>query len=234
MTDLLKLRNKIAQLEKENLDLRKDRDFYKKIIDEIQVMIHINEIKDNKYFDIVWMNDFYLTDIGLNIEERNADEKAFYKNHYTPRGKEEVAKYISALKKNPESLSGVYKFITKNGDERWQYSIGTPYKFSADGELTHVLYATINITGHVLNPEIYNDLTREINKLKHELVLSELTSTEIRILELLAEGKSEKEISDIQNRSIHTTKTHLKNIRRKLKLGKNIELVKFACSTGIV
>lgn len=77
-------------------------------------------------------------------------------------------------------------------------------------------------------------MVKELNLLKNELKLKQLTKVETDIIKLIAHGKSEKEIADIKIRSIHTIKTHLKNIRKKLKLSKNTEIVKFASETGLV
>ena len=76
-------------------------------------------------------------------------------------------------------------------------------------------------------------MQKELNQLKYQLKLSKLSETEINILKILASGKSEKEIAETQIRSTHTIKTHLKNIRKKLNISKNTELVKFAIETGI-
>ena len=77
-------------------------------------------------------------------------------------------------------------------------------------------------------------MQKEIAQLKNKVRLSKLSKTEIKILKLLASGKSEKEIAEAQLRSTHTIKTHLKNIRTKLDFNKNTELVKFAIETGII
>jgi DNA-binding CsgD family transcriptional regulator len=51
---------------------------------------------------------------------------------------------------------------------------------------------------------------------KYQTLLSELTTTEILIFKLIAEGKSNKEIAAINHVEISTIKTHINNLYAKL------------------
>ncbi len=55
-----------------------------------------------------------------------------------------------------------------------------------------------------------------------------LTKREISVLQLLAEGKSNREIADLLFISIHTVNAHRSNIKKKLNLRKTADLVKYA------
>ncbi len=55
---------------------------------------------------------------------------------------------------------------------------------------------------------------------------------EIEILTLIAEGKSSKEIADLLSISIMTVYNHRINIKSKLKLKRNADLVKYAIHKG--
>jgi DNA-binding NarL/FixJ family response regulator len=61
-----------------------------------------------------------------------------------------------------------------------------------------------------------------------------LTRKERHIVQLLAEGKSTKEVATILNLSVHTVETHRANILRKLKLHSIVELVRYAVQNNIV
>lgn len=63
---------------------------------------------------------------------------------------------------------------------------------------------------------------------KHFCHFSTLTQREREILSLIAEGDTNKTISEKLCISHQTVKTHRKNICRKLETGKLIELVKFS------
>jgi DNA-binding NarL/FixJ family response regulator len=59
-----------------------------------------------------------------------------------------------------------------------------------------------------------------------------LTSREKEILECVARGKSNKQISDELDISEHTVKNHLKNILHKLHLDNRIQLMRYAYQKG--
>jgi DNA-binding NarL/FixJ family response regulator len=59
-----------------------------------------------------------------------------------------------------------------------------------------------------------------------------LTPREVEIIKLIAEGKSSKEIGALLFLSFRTIQNHRTKIMRKLKLKKNIDLVKYAIQMG--
>ena len=59
-------------------------------------------------------------------------------------------------------------------------------------------------------------------------IYSVLTPTELRVLNLIGQGRSSKNIAELLNVSSQTVATHRKNIRKKLNIsGKKINLVSF-------
>ncbi len=67
-------------------------------------------------------------------------------------------------------------------------------------------------------------MENKINE-KVEGIPSQLSLREIEIIKLLSFGKSSPEIAEILNISYHTITTHTKNIRRKLGLSSNMDIV---------
>ena len=61
-----------------------------------------------------------------------------------------------------------------------------------------------------------------------------LTGREREVVQLLAEGKSNKEVADRLNISTRTAEGHRSEIMRKLKLGSLAELIRYAIRNGIV
>ena len=61
-----------------------------------------------------------------------------------------------------------------------------------------------------------------------------LTSREREILQLLAEGKTNKEVATSLNISVYTAETHRGNILQKLNLHSSAELVLYAVRKGII
>ena len=67
-----------------------------------------------------------------------------------------------------------------------------------------------------------------------ELINKRLTSREREIVQLLAEGKSSKEVAVALNISVKTAETHRANIMRKLELHSVSELVRYAVKNQII
>lgn len=59
-----------------------------------------------------------------------------------------------------------------------------------------------------------------------------LTARERQVLKLIAEGKTSKEIGELLFISVHTVHNHRKNIKNKLNLRKNADLIKYAMEKG--
>jgi DNA-binding NarL/FixJ family response regulator len=60
-----------------------------------------------------------------------------------------------------------------------------------------------------------------------------ITKSEIRIMRLVVEGFSSKEIADQLNLSVHTVNTHRKNIIRKTSLKNTVAMMNFVKKNGI-
>jgi DNA-binding CsgD family transcriptional regulator len=67
-----------------------------------------------------------------------------------------------------------------------------------------------------------------------ETVHERLTSREREIVQLLAEGKSSKEVANSLSISVKTAETHRANIMRKLQLHTVSELVRYAVRNQII
>jgi len=61
-----------------------------------------------------------------------------------------------------------------------------------------------------------------------------LTTREREILQLLAEGKSNKDVATLLTLSLHTVETHRSNILQKLNLHGTPELMLYAIRKGVI
>ena len=108
-------------------------------------------------------------------------------------------------------------------------------KDSAPDELEHAIgcvlknkkYISPNIAGVVVDDYIHN-LGENKNKM-----IAELTHKEREVLQLLAEGKTIRDIAGIMFVSITTIETHKQHIMEKLNLHSIAELTKYAIREGI-
>jgi len=110
-------------------------------------------------------------------------------------------------------------------------------KDSAEGDLIEAIKA-VSEGKAFFSPEIskvlVEDYVREIRKRGVEDSYELLTPREREILQLLAEGKSNKEIATVLNLSPYTVETHRKNLQDKLNLHSLPELILYALRKGVI
>jgi DNA-binding NarL/FixJ family response regulator len=109
-------------------------------------------------------------------------------------------------------------------------------KHTAGDELMRAIH-TVMKGGRYLSPEVtrgvmdaYVELSRPLGK-DHVFVV--LTDREREVLQMIAEGKSTKEVADDLSVSVKTVETHRRNIMEKLDLHSVAALTKYAIREGI-
>jgi DNA-binding NarL/FixJ family response regulator len=110
-------------------------------------------------------------------------------------------------------------------------------KDSAENDLIEAI-KVVSAGKAFFSPEIskilVEDYVREMKKRGTEDSYELLTSREREILQLLAEGKSNKDISTLLNLSLFTVETHRRNLQDKLNLHSVAELMLYAVRKGII
>jgi two-component system, NarL family, response regulator NreC len=110
-------------------------------------------------------------------------------------------------------------------------------KDSAESDLIQAI--TVVSEGKAFfSPEISKvlaeDYVREINVRGAEDSYDLLTPREKEILQLLVEGRSNKDIASLLNLSLYTVETHRRNLQSKLNLHSYPELILYAVRKGII
>jgi DNA-binding NarL/FixJ family response regulator len=81
---------------------------------------------------------------------------------------------------------------------------------------------------------LVEDYMRELQERQIEDSYDLLTTREREVLQLLAEGKSNKEVAAVLNLSLYTVETHRGNILQKLNLHNGAELILYAIRKGVI
>jgi len=81
---------------------------------------------------------------------------------------------------------------------------------------------------------LLDDYVRKLNRSGTEDPYELLTPREREVLQLVAEGKSSKEVAQLRNLSVYTVETHRSNIMEKLNLHGVPELILYAVRKGII
>jgi two-component system response regulator NreC len=110
-------------------------------------------------------------------------------------------------------------------------------KDSAEGDLIEAIKA-VHQGKTFFSPEIskmlVEDYVREIRTRGVEDSYELLTSREREILQLLAEGKSNKDVAGLLNLSLYTVETHRRNLQDKLNLHGFAELILYAVRKRVI
>lgn len=86
----------------------------------------------------------------------------------------------------------------------------------------------------VISGSAYYDQLKSFESKEETVNSYKLSSREIEIVNHLANGLSSSQIADTLFISIHTVKTHRKNILKKLNLDNSYELVQYAMNNGLI
>jgi DNA-binding NarL/FixJ family response regulator len=110
-------------------------------------------------------------------------------------------------------------------------------KDSPESDLINAILA-VNAGKAFFSPSIskmlVEDYMRQLQQRGADDSYELLTGREREVLQLLAEGKSNKEVATMLNLSLHTVETHRSNILQKLNLHGTPELILYAIRKGVI
>jgi DNA-binding NarL/FixJ family response regulator len=110
-------------------------------------------------------------------------------------------------------------------------------KDSAENDLINAVQAVTEGKSYfspAISKMLVEDHIREMRERKLEDSYDLLTAREREVLQLLAEGKSNKEVAGVLNLSLYTVETHRANIFQKLNLHSGAELILYAIRKGVI
>jgi two-component system, NarL family, response regulator NreC len=110
-------------------------------------------------------------------------------------------------------------------------------KDSAEGDLIAAIHAITDgksFFSPAISRILVEDYMRQLEQKHVEDTYVLLTAREREILQLLAEGKANKEVAAMLNLSIYTVETHRTHILQKLNLHNVPELILYAVRKGII
>src|SRR5262249_57996606 len=110
-------------------------------------------------------------------------------------------------------------------------------KDSAESDLVRALHAVVegkSFFSPAVSKVLLEDYVRKLQRSGAEDSFDLLTPREREILQLIAEGKSNKEVANLLNLSVYTVETHRSNLMEKLHLRSVPELILYAVRKGII
>jgi RNA polymerase sigma factor (sigma-70 family) len=110
-------------------------------------------------------------------------------------------------------------------------------KDSAEADLARAVHAVVagkSYFSPAVSKVLLEDYMRKLQRTGAEDSFELLSPREREILQLVAEGKSNKEVADLLHLSIYTVETHRASIMKKLNLRGIPELILYAVRKGII
>jgi len=110
-------------------------------------------------------------------------------------------------------------------------------KDSAENDLIHAVQVVSegkSFFSPAISKMLAEDYMRKMREHELEDSFELLTTREREILQLLAEGKSNKEVAGVLNLSLYTVETHRSNIFQKLNLHSTADLILYAVRKGVI
>jgi DNA-binding NarL/FixJ family response regulator len=110
-------------------------------------------------------------------------------------------------------------------------------KDSAENDLISAVKAVSDGKAYfspAISKMLVDDYMRQMREKAVEDSYELLTTREREVLQLLAEGKNNKEAANLLNLSLHTVETHRSNIFQKLGLHSGAELILYAIRKGVI
>jgi len=131
-----------------------------------------------------------------------------------------------ASAKDPFRIYNFVQYARRNPDSDYEGFITSSRFVEPEDALISITHSVSCLDKFVRH--MFRLLDQDTFYTKNYLRFMCLTKREKEILRHIAEGKSNKEISEILNISKFTVKTHRQNILRKLETNKLAELIKYA------
>jgi PAS domain S-box-containing protein len=190
-------------------------------------------IIDVHLLKLIWVNKFLMKRLGYSFEELITMKNDEILMLIHPDFRESLIKSVNKLKTDsPKGHNTIYKILAKDG--KWLWIIANHDLFESiteDGNKYLIAYG-IDIEPVSLQGQFHKlqSLHSELQQLDMKTILS---CRQLMVLKQIAKGKTDKEIAEILNISIHTAKTHRKTIIHKLGFKNTGTLINFAVENGL-
>jgi DNA-binding CsgD family transcriptional regulator/predicted transcriptional regulator len=190
---------------------------------------------------VVYMSEKGLAQLGTTLEEVRSIGSEYYNRFFN---KEEVGHYLvqwQYFKKDPSNHDNWFTIFQQvNIKEKetpiWHLSASRIIAFDEKTKKPLLsLTLSLVLNQHTpITPKL-DRLVKENHFLRTNIHLySQLTKKEKEVLQLMAYGLSVKDITEQLHISETTTRTHRKNIKRKLQIRNDVELMRFASAYNLV
>lgn len=210
--------------------LHKDRDILKDLSDMLPGWIHLNHLDS---MGLSWMSESMQNDLQINLDDASKLGPVFLKEIIRDDTTQNVITQLLDLRAQGDEhrIIGFVQMIRLNRKE--------PYRaYYTTTKISRKTGCYVSQTVPLIGLEKYIrtlSLSIECDKIRTDYFakFQSLTKREKQILGLIAEGHTNRSISERLYLSYWTVKTHRRNILRKLETNRIQDLVKIAQTFGL-
>jgi two-component system response regulator NreC len=150
---------------------------------------------------------------------------------------------IEAARQSSSGTPSAIVFLSMHSDEGYVLKAlksgakGYLLKDSAEHDLINAVTAVSEgkaFFSPAISKMLVEDYVRQMHEQKIEDSYDLLTTRERQVLQLLAEGRINKEVATFLDLSLHTVETHRSHIMQKLNLHSGAEMILYAIRKGVI
>ncbi|MBN1340316.1 MAG: PAS domain-containing protein [Bacteroidales bacterium] len=205
--------------------------FFRSIVGRLNIAIFIHDLK---LLHHIWTNNNYINILGYTDSEIKSFGPEWAKDNYHPDDFHILKERIEYFRENKgDTYSGIYRAKHKQGHWVWIYSNSTVFKRDEEGKPEHIIGICIDFARSFKTETAFDEFYRENHRQRNCKLIASLTPREKEILQMVASGKSNREIAEAFNISCHTVNSHRKNLFSKLNIHNTGALGRFAAECGL-
>jgi DNA-binding CsgD family transcriptional regulator len=217
-------------------NIQQKLDVIREIEDTIPGVLIIHDLRDST---VVYMSPRGLNILGVTLKELIEMGQDYHTRFFNPEdAKDYVPKILGLLERNnDDEIVSCFQQVraTENHDWRWYLSCTKIFMWDDIGKpLLTITNATPVDAQHHIAAKAQR-LLEENNFLRNNYhVFVQLTKREKEILTMMAMGRSSDKMAKKLNISEATASTHRRNIKRKLKIESNYDIIRFAQAFDLI
>lgn len=205
---------------------------FKSVVEKVPFAVHLNNSETLQIMN----SNIKLTEVtGFHEHEVQEMGMEYLENYLHPTTLNNISTFLPPLYKSMQSHETFpfVQYVKLHNDKDFSPFITFTKKTS---------YSNNKVICLSLEPHQFGKMSSKMEqlvemdrfKLKHFRKFQQLTSREVDILTLLANGKNNPQIAQLLFLSRNTIETHRKNIKRKLGLRSLRDLMKYAIAFNLV
>jgi DNA-binding CsgD family transcriptional regulator len=200
------------------------------ILEKINAFVCIIDVSRLKP---VWINKFITQRLGYTLKELTNLTPDEFLSFFQPCIQQAIVESVGHMKTYTEQDKHSVLMV-RSKDNRWIWVLAKIAAFENSSGMDHqyLLVTATEIDIVHLNAHL-NKLSEVINGPHQSEPTKSLTDREKKILKLIVNGSTDKEIALSLSISIHTAKTHRKKIIHKLCLKNSRMLIRYAIENGL-